>query len=269
MLRLSRITPITSVDNRKWLTLILGGALVLSLLQVDWGSSAVHTGGLAAAGEIIGSAFTPRVDIGTLGKAFSEAWTTVALAVAGLTVALVIGVPIGVFASGVLARETRFKVLNIGAARFALAFFRSIHELVWAWIFIVAVGLSPMAAVLAIGIPYAGILGRVYADLLQDVPEAPLQALRSSGASEWRVFLYGRLPMATPDILSYTYYRLECGIRAAAVMGFVGLGGLGTEIQLSLQDLDYSRAWTFLYFLIALVALIDIWSSMVRRRIAA
>ena len=166
MLRVSRIT---TVDNRKWLTLILGGALALSLLQVDWGSGAVHTGGLAAAGEIIGSAFTPQLDIGTLGKAFSEAWTTVALAVAGLTVALVIGAPIGVLASGVLARETRFKVVNIGAARFVLAFFRSIHELVWAWIFIVAVGLSPMAAVLAIGIPYAGILGRVYADLLQDV----------------------------------------------------------------------------------------------------
>ena len=266
MLRVSRIT---TVDNRKWLTLILGGALALSLLQVDWGSGAVHTGGLAAAGEIIGSAFTPQLDIGTLGKAFSEAWTTVALAVAGLTVALVIGAPIGVLASGVLARETRFKVVNIGAARFVLAFFRSIHELVWAWIFIVAVGLSPMAAVLAIGIPYAGILGRVYADLLQDVPEAPLESLRSSGASEWRVFLYGRLPMATPDILSYTYYRLECGIRAAAVMSFVGLGGLGTEIQLSLRDLDFSRAWTFLYFLIALVALIDIWSSMVRKRVAA
>ena len=116
--------------------------------------------------------------------------------------------------------------------------------------------------------PYAGILGRIYAELLQDVPEAPLRALRGTGASEWRVFWFGRLPMALPDMLSYTFYRLECGIRSAAVLSFVGLGGLGHNIQISLQDIDYSRMWTFVYFLVALVIIVDVWSSMVRRRVA-
>ena len=74
----------------------------------------------------------------------------------------------------------------------------------------------PLAAVLALAIPYGGILGRIYSELLQDVPEEPLRALRSAGASEWRVMLYGRLPMALPDMLSYTFYRFECGIPAAA-----------------------------------------------------
>jgi phosphonate transport system permease protein len=126
-----------------------------------------------------------------------------------------------------------------------------------------------MVAVLAIGIPYGGILGRVYAELLQDVPSAPLQALRNAGASPWRVFLYGRLPMALPDILSYTFYRFECGIRAAAIMSFVGLGGLGHQIQISLLDLDYQRAWTFIFVLIGLVILVDVWSSMVRQGTAS
>ena len=125
-----------------------------------------------------------------------------------------------------------------------------------------------MAAVLALAIPYGGILGRIYAELLQDVPDAPLRSLRSTGASEWRVFWYGRLPMALPDMLSYTFYRLECGIRSAAIMSFVGLGGLGYEIRISLDDLAYQQVWTYLLFLIGLVVIVDIWSTMVRRRLA-
>jgi phosphonate transport system permease protein len=122
-----------------------------------------------------------------------------------------------------------------------------------------------MAAVFALGIPYGGILGRIYAELLQDVPEGPLRALRSAGAREWRVLLYGRLPMATPDMVSYGFYRLECGIRSAAIMSFVGLGGLGQQIQLSLADLDYERMWTYLFSLIALIVAVDLWSTRFRR----
>ena len=125
-----------------------------------------------------------------------------------------------------------------------------------------------MAAVLALGIPYGGILGRIYSELLQDVPQAPLDALRRSGASEWRVFLFGRLPMALPDMVSYTFYRLECGIRSAAVLGWVGLGGLGFQVQIALEDLAYSRVWTFLWVLVGMVVLVDLWSSQVRRRLA-
>ncbi len=254
------------IDNRAALTLILGVALLWSLFQVEWDRGVLHARGLVAFGEIAGSVVRPQVDGEILRLAFTEAWRTVAYAVAGLTVALAIGIPIGVIGSGVLARNRWLKALNVGWARGLLAFLRSVHELVWAWLFVAAFGLTPLAAVLAIGIPYGGILGRIYAELLQDVPEAPLRALRSAGASEWRVLLYGRLPMAMPEMLSYTFYRLECGVRAAAVMSFVGLGGLGQQIQLSLQDLAYERIWTFMAFLIVLIAAIDVWSSVVRRR---
>lgn len=259
----------TTLDNRKVLTLILAGAFLWGLLQVEWSRGVFHAGGLAAFGDLLSSIGRPEVSDGIVGLAFREAWRTVAYAVSGLTIALFIGFPIGVIGSGILTGNRWLKALNVGWARFVLAFFRSIHELVWAWLFVATFGLSPMAAVLAIGIPYGGILGRVYAELLQDVPEAPLKALRSAGASEWRVFWHGRLPMASPDILSYTFYRLECGIRAAAVMGFVGLGGLGHQIQLALQDLAYERIWTFMAFLVVLIVLVDIWSSMVRRRVTA
>jgi phosphonate transport system permease protein len=256
-------------ESRRLLTFILLAAFAWSLFNVSWGSGLVHPGGFNALREIGGALFRPDLSPSVLADAVRATWRTVAYAVAGITVALTMGVPLGVMASGVLNRTPWVRRLNQGSIRLILAFFRSIHELIWAWLFVAALGLSPMAAVLALGIPYGGILGRIYSELLQDVPEAPLRALRSSGASEWRVFWYGRLPMALPDMLSYTFYRLECGIRSAAILGFVGLGGLGFQVQISLDDLAYDRAWTFMLALIALVVVVDAWSTAVRRKLTA
>ena len=172
------------------------------------------------------------------------------------------------FPLGVVASGTGFSHGTLRAAavvRLFLAGIRSIHELVWAVLFVTAFGLSPLAAILAIALPYGGILGRIYADLFNDVPDPPLQALRASGASPLRVLLYGRLPMALPDLLGYTFYRLECAIRAAAIMSFVGIRGLGYEIQLSLHDLLFNQVWTLMLFMVALVMVVDMWSSRLRR----
>ena len=254
------------LESRRLLTFLLIGAFVLSLVAVDWQGGVMHARGLQTIGRILGALFTPELSASVLSTAVVSSWRTLAYAVTGLSLALVIGIPAGVIASGVLNRTPLFRRLNIGIMRGVLAFFRSIHELVWAWLFIAALGLSPMAGVLALAIPYGGILGRIYSELLQDVPEEPLRALRNAGASEWRVFWHGRLPMVLPDALSYTFYRLECGIRSAAVLSFVGLGGLGFQIQISLEDLAYGRAWTFLFFLVLLIVIVDMWSSAVRRR---
>ena len=83
------------------------------------------------------------------------------------------------------------------------------------------------------------------------------------------MLIYGRLAMALPDMLSYTFYRFECAIRAAAIMSFVGIAGLGYQIQLSLDDLLYGQVWTLLFFLIFLVVVVDVWSTVVRRRLVA
>ena len=256
-----------AVESRRVVTLVLIGAFVLSLLGVDWSDGVFKPRGLSAVGETLGALFRPDLSPALLAKAAAAAWQTTAYAVAGLTVALLIGLPLGLVASGTLARSRAGAIVQTGLTRGVLAFFRAIHELVWALLFVAAIGLSPMAAILALGIPYGGILGRIYAELLQDVPDAPLEALRRSGASEWRVFLFGRLPMALPDMLSYTFYRFECGIRSAAVLGWVGLGGIGFQVQIALEDLAYPRVWTFLWVLVVLVVLVDLWSSQVRRRI--
>ena len=254
-------------EGRPLLTVILLAAFLLSLFRIEWGSGLFHSGGLRAIGDFAVAVFRPNLSPEVLDAAVRASWTTVAYAFTGLSAALVIGFPLGVLASGVLTRSPGLRRASVVGTRFSLASLRSVHELVWAWLFVVAFGLSPIAAVLALGIPYGGILGRIFSELIQDVPEAPLRALRGAGASEWRVFWHGRLPMALPDMLSYTFYRLECGVRSATIMSFVGLGGLSHQIQLALDDLAYERVWTSLLFLIGLVVLVDLWSTMVRRRL--
>ena len=251
--------------GRGFLTLLLVAALLWSLTSLSWGSSPVHPGGLGSIGQFFQAAIRPDLSAEFLGLVVGSAWKTVAYAVAGICLAVGLGLPLGILASGVLARSPRIKVPGIAGFRFLLGGMRAVHELIWAWFFVAAVGLSPAAAIFALAIPYAGILGRIYADILNDVPAEPLRALRASGASETKVLLYGRLPMALPDMLSYTFYRFECAIRSAAIMGFVGVGGLGMQIQLSLADLYFDEVWTLLYALVALVLLVDLWSSWVRR----
>jgi phosphonate transport system permease protein len=262
------------MESRRVLTLILISALAWSLLSVDWRGGILHGGGLHALGEIGAALFRPELSQDVLGRLLGAISRTLAYAFAGLSLALAIGFPLGLAASGVLHPAGRHRAGPIRratqtAARVMLAALRSVHELVWAWLFVAAVGLSPIAAVLALALPYSGILGRVYAELFQDVPEAPLAALRSAGASERQVFWHGRLPSVLSEFLGYTFYRLECGIRSATVLSFVGLGGLGFEIQIALDDLAYGRAWTFILALVGLIVIVEAWSSAVRRRVTS
>ena len=251
--------------GRGFLTLLLAAALLWSLTSLPWGNSPVHPGGLGSIGQFFQAAVQPELSADFLGLTLGSAWKTVVYAVAGICLAVALGFPLGVLASGVLAGRSWLRIPGVAGFRFLLGAMRSVHELIWAWFFVAAVGLSPAAAVFALAIPYAGILGRIYADFLNDVPNAPLRALRASGASETKILLYGRLPMALPDMLSYTFYRFECAIRSAAIMGFVGVGGLGMQIQLSLTDLYFGEVWTLLYALVGLVLLVDLWSSWLRR----
>ena len=258
-----------TLQGRRLLTLLLLLAFLWSFIAVAWSSDPLHAGGIRSLLDTATSLLAPELSPSFLAVALAASWQTVAFAVTGLSVAVALGLPMGIVASGLVVRSPRLRRPLVVSVRFVLAGQRSIHELVWAWFFVVAIGLSPMAAILALGINYGGILGRIYAELLADVPEAPLRALRAAGASERKVFLYGRLPMALPDMVSYTFYRLECGVRSAAIMSFVGIAGLGYQVDLALQDLRFGEVSTLLLCLVLLIAVIDAWSSAVRRRLVA
>lgn len=249
------------------LTIIMIIVFVWSLFSVDWGTDLLHTGGKATTMQIVTGMIKPDFSPEIIKLAFISSWRTLAYAAAGMSLAVLLGVVFGVLGSGVVASRPYSKALFVTSFRGILGFMRAIHELIWAWLFVAAFGLSPFAAIFAIAIPYGGILGRIFADMLNDVPEEPIKALKASGASRLQMLLYGYFPIAAGGMVSYVMYRFECAIRSSAIMSFIGLGGLGYQIQLSLNDLKYDEVWTFMFFLIALVLMIDYWSQVLRKRL--
>lgn len=256
------------LHKRKILTVILIVIFAWSLFAVHWDKGVMHANGIGMAWEIFAAMFTPDLSMEIILLAIESSWITLAYATAGMSLALIFAFFFGILASGVLAPGKHTKNFIKGIFRGVLGFMRAIHELVWAWLFVASFGLSPYAAIFALAIPYGGILGRIFADMINDVPEEPIQALKAAGASKFQCLIFGYLPSVKNNILSYTMYRYECSVRSSAIMSFVGLGGLGYQIQLSLNDLQYDEVWTFMYVLIILVVLIDVWSNMLRRRMA-
>ncbi len=142
---------------------------------------------------------------------------------------------------------------------------RSVPELVWATITALAVGLGPFAGALALALHTAGVLGRLYAEALENAPEAPAQALRRTGGSRAMAFLYGTLPGAAPQLLAYTLYRWEMNIRMAAILGFVGAGGLGQLLYFKLSLFHYAEASTVIMAMLLLSMAVDQASAWLRR----
>jgi phosphonate transport system permease protein len=262
-----RIKSYFELHKKSLLTLFLILAFLWSLTSVSWGPDLIHPGGSATLNQIIKSLFNPDLSPEVLKLAFISGWRTLSYAVAGMTIAVIIALIFGTLASGVLASTEEGRIASKTIFRGFLGFLRAIHELVWALLFVAATGLTPYAAIFALAIPYGGTLGRIFADILDDVPKAPIMALRASGASRLQALLYGYFPSAKADMISYTMYRFECALRSSTIMSFVGLGGLGFQIQLALQDLNYNQVWTYMFFLIMLVVLIDLWSNMLRREL--
>lgn len=256
--------PFFRLHNRFFLTLLLIAVFAWSLFSIQWSSELFHSGGTPTMLQIFEGFIKPDLSVNILIGGLKASWITLAYAVAGMSLAIVYAFIVGILASGILISEKISRIFSKIFFRGLLGFTRSIHELIWAWLFVASVGLSPYAAILALAIPYGGILGRIFADMLTDVPEQPITALRSAGASRLQTLIYGYLPLVWADLISYTMYRFECAIRSSAIMSFVGLGGLGFQIQLSLSDLKYNQVWTYVFFLIAIVVLVDLWSKFVR-----
>ncbi|MBD8601126.1 ABC transporter permease subunit [Pseudomonas sp. CFBP 8771] len=201
---------------------------------------------------------------------------TLAIATAGMALALTLAIPAGLLAS----RALSLSAANLGGqpgwagtcvrwpVRGVLIFLRSVPEIVWALLFVRAVGLGPTAGVLAIAITYAGMLGKVYAEICESVDQRPAQALLRAGAGRLAAFAYGILPAAAAELTSYTVYRWECAVRASVVMGFVGAGGLGQQIDLSMRMFASAEVASMLLTFIALVLLADLLSRLLRGRFA-
>ncbi|CDF82872.1 ABC transporter permease [Pseudomonas knackmussii B13] len=207
-----------------------------------------------------------------LGRATLE---TLAIATAGMALAWLIAFPASLLATRALslsalpraglparwARALRWPV------RALLIVLRSIPEIVWALLFVRAVGLGATAGVMAIAITYGGMLGKVYAEIFESVDPRPTRALLLGGGSRLGAFAYGVLPQAAAEMISYTVYRWECAIRASVVMGFVGAGGLGQQVDLSLRMFAGGEVASLLLTFLVLVLGADRLSRFLRRRL--
>lgn len=200
---------------------------------------------------------------------------TLAMATAGLALALLLAVPLSLISTQALSvsalsrgQPSRLGHLSRYPARLLLIILRSIPEIVWALLFVRAVGLGPTAGVLAIAITYSGMLGKVYAEIYESVDRQPAQALLQAGSSRLAAFFYGILPAAAQELTSYTLYRWECAIRASVIMGFVGAGGLGQMIDLSIRMFAGGEVVTILLTFLVLVLAADQLSNLLRRRLA-
>ncbi|MBI3988266.1 MAG: phosphonate ABC transporter, permease protein PhnE [candidate division NC10 bacterium] len=225
--------------------------------------------------------FPPDLSLDFLRLMLPPVLETIQISIMGTTIAILVGLPLGLLATssltwggvlhemGTMGQRSRrlLRVLPYAFARGLLSVFRAIPEFVWALIFVRAVGLGPFPGVLAIGVAYGGILGKVYSEILESVDPKPLEALQATGASKLQIVLYGLLPQAFPDFVSYSLYRWECAIRASAILGFVGAGGIGQQLELSMRMFNFHEVTTLIGLLALLVAAADLLSARIRKGI--
>jgi phosphonate transport system permease protein len=200
---------------------------------------------------------------------------TLAMATAGIALAFLLAVPLA------FAMTQSLSVSRIGpgpgrwrgqlvrtAARGVLTVLRAIPEVVWALVLVRALGLGPAAGVLALAITYSGMLGKVYAEILESGDTRPARALLEAGSGRVAALFYGLLPGAAQELASYTVYRWECAVRASVVMGFVGAGGLGQLMDQSMKMLNGGEASSILIVFLLLVLMADGLSAMLRKVLA-
>lgn len=195
--------------------------------------------------------FLTKIAIGTL--------ETLSMSALGTAIAALLGIALALPASGRFGRTAR------AAIRLTLNILRSIPELVWASILLIAAGLGPFAGTLALAAHTTGVLGRLFADALENLPPAPEATLRINGAAPMMAFFYATLPQVAPQMLSYTLYRWENNIRAAAILGVVGAGGLGQMLKYHLSLFQMQQAASVIIAMLLMVALVDAISFWLRR----
>ena len=161
--------------------------------------------------------------------------------------------------------ERLLRAVPYHLSRLILNVFRSVPDILWALVFVVALGLGPFPGTLALAVHSAGVLGKLYSETLEAVPSRPVEALRATGAGSLQAFLFGRLPQAMSGFTSLTLYQWECNIRSATILGFVGAGGIGQQILISMNLFDYPKVATLVGATIIVVLLVDRFSATIRR----
>jgi phosphonate transport system permease protein len=273
-----RATP-TTLRSRRRTAITLGAGLLFT------GASLVETGvdpaalfdarGASQAAAVVSGLLHPDLSAAFVGRTLTLLLESVAIGIAGMSLALLLAIPAALGAARAPQLIDPPIVSHLrGATRDAsrwllrglLSLLRSIPDIVWAFVFVRIVGLGPLAAVLAIGISFAGIIGKLYAEHIEACDPVAVRTLRQGGHGSFGIFAYSILPQIKQDWISYGLFRLECAVRSAAVLGIVGAGGIGAEIELSVRYFQYDKLGTALLALLACMVLIEAGSAWLRTR---
>lgn len=250
-----------------WSTLLLLAGLLLLVvasfasLSLEW-AAIFSSDSLRSATEFVSGFMPPDASPAFLRKTGIALLETLAMSALGTALAAIAGLLLALPASGRGGYGLRT------LTRILLNATRSVPELVWAAILLIAAGLGPFAGTLALAVHTSGVLGRLFADALENTPDLPESTLRANGVSALAAFFYATLPQISLQLLSYTLYRWENNIRAAAVLGVVGAGGLGQMLKYHLSLFQMHHAATVIIAILALVAAVDAISYTLRRWLA-
>jgi phosphonate transport system permease protein len=251
--------PPLPVRARTWLLWLA----VVALLVWSWGPTEMHK---------ITGLVTDWRNMAEFGSGFlrpnfrdwdAYAWQmveTVQIAVWGTALAVVLGMPFAILSSANIC-----PAWIVQPVRRLMDAFRAINEIVFALLFVVAVGLGPLAGVLALAVHNIGIIAKLFSEAVEAIDPRPVEGIRATGASRLQEVIFGVVPQVMPLWSSYTLYRFETNVRSATVLGIVGAGGIGHSLYENIRSFQYSETAAIIIIVVLTVMLIDMVSSRIRR----
>jgi phosphonate transport system permease protein len=217
--------------------------------------------GIPQLADIIGRMLPPNFSI--LPRLIMPTIETLQISIWGTTLAVIFTIPFGLAA----AHNISHHPIVYRGSRFILNATRSISEIIFALVFVAAVGLGPFPGVLALAFHSVGMLGKFLADSIENIDSGPVEALVATGASKWQVIMYAVVPQILPEFVTLCLYRWELNFRSATILGIVGAGGIGFELITSMRLFKYEDMTTILIVVLVMVSIVDYISSFVRSKI--
>ena len=240
---------------------LLTVALAYTIIDLEINFIELFTDSSRYFGDILGTMLPP--DFSNLSNLIRAMFETIEIAFLGTFIAIVLSIPVGLFS----ARNLAPNYLVFLIARIITIFFRAIPEFIIAMILVIAVGFGAIPGVLALGLHTMGFLAKFYAEDIEHVNKGPIEALKSSGASKRQIISFAIIPQIIPSFVANNLYNLDRNIRMATMLGIVGAGGIGYELQSSFRMFEYERVSAIIIIIFITIFLIDHMSSFIRSKI--
>ncbi len=259
--------PVRPRRPRAAVTAVVVTAVLAVVHVIAWNTTEMSLGALVdgwhGMASFVSEAFPPRLDLSVLRSSADAALVTLWIGLLGTT----LSIPPSLLLALLAARGVAPSAVVQQAARSLLSFLRSVPDVVFALVFVTAVGLGPFPGVLALVVHNVGVMGKLWAEAIEDADPGPSRALRSAGAGRVQTALHALLPTVTPRLAGLLLYRLDVNVRASLILGLVGAGGIGFLINQSIKLFRFDEMLTHILVVLVLIIAVDQLSAAVRRRL--